>query len=47
MRNMQLENFQIGSPALRKVQILNEKIPNWRYVIRNSKLIIGKLKIGN
>ena len=37
-----MRKFQIGSPVMRKVQIANEKIPNWKYIIRNFQIGIRK-----
>ena len=38
MRKFQIGNYQFGSPVMRKVQIVNEKIPKWKYVIRNFQI---------
>ena len=35
-----MRKFQIGSPIMRKLQIVNEKIPKWNYVTRNF-IVIG------
>ena len=31
----------------KKIQLGDEKYPNWKLVMRNSKLVIGNVDIGN